>query len=230
MSHKGETLASLAWHTANNQGSELLPNLICLLHQSGAKLRSVEAVIVASGPGSFNGLRVGMSTAKGLALVLDVPLLGVGTLEAEASTFGFTGLPLRPIHKAGRDEIATALYRQHDDEWQCLEETHLTTVSAVCRKTRRKTLFCGEIPADIVTDILQYLGRKAIIATGNTPFRGSALAVLGYRRLRKGERDDLATLQPIYLRPPSITKPRARIPRLVTPDKTRAKSEWTSPD
>jgi tRNA threonylcarbamoyl adenosine modification protein YeaZ len=230
LSHKGEAQSSFAWLTASNHSRELLPNLICLLQQSGAKLNSVEAVIVARGPGSFNGLRVGISTAKGLALVLDVPLLGVDTLEAEAFTFGFTGFPLRPIHRAGRDEIATALYRQEDDEWHCLEETRLTTVRDLVHQTRRRTLFCGEIPADVMSDMLQSLGKKAIIPMGNSPFRGSALAALGYRRLSKGERDDPVTLQPLYLRPPNITKPRVRTQCSVTVSETREKDKWRSPD
>jgi len=230
LSHRGEVQSSFAWLTASNHSRELLPNLICLLQQARVKLSSVEAVIVARGPGSFNGLRVGISTAKGLALVLEVPLLGVDTLEAEAFTFGFTGFPLRPIHRAGREEIATALYRQEDDEWHCLEETRLTTVRALCRQTRRRTLFCGEIPADVMSDMLQSLGKKAIIPTGNSPFRGSALAQLGYRRLSKGERDDPMTLQPLYLRPPNITKPRVRTPCSITVSETREKDKWRSPD
>jgi tRNA threonylcarbamoyl adenosine modification protein YeaZ len=230
LSHKGEAQSSFAWLTASNHSRELLPNLISLLRQARVGLSSLEAIIVARGPGSFNGLRVGISAAKGLALVLEVPLLGVDTLEAEAFTFAFTGFPLRPIHKAGRDEIATALYRQENDEWHCLEETRLTTVRALCRRTGRRTLFCGEIPADVMSDMLQSLGKKAIIPTGNTPFRGGALAALGYRRLSKGARDDPATLQPLYLRPPNITKPRARTPRLVTVNETREKDKWKSPD
>lgn len=230
LSHRGETLALFAWHTASNHSRELLPNLNRLLQHARVKLSSIEAIIVARGPGSFNGLRVGISTAKGLALVLGVPLLGVDTLEAEAYPFGFTGLPLRPVHKAGREEIATALYRQEDDGWHCLEETHLTTVRALCRQTTRKTLFCGDIPADISNDILQNLDKKAIIPAGNTMIRGSALAVLGYRRLSEGQLDDPVTLQPVYLRPPNITKPRLKTPPSVTVSETRDKSRWKSPD
>ena len=115
LSHAGEVLASLTWRTMQNHTIELLPNLVRLLQQAKLELGSVEAIIVAKGPGSFNGLRVGISTAKGLASALNIPLLGVNTLEAEAYPFAFTGLPLRPVQKAGREEIATALYRQKGD-------------------------------------------------------------------------------------------------------------------
>ena len=214
LSHEGEILASLTWQTTQNHTIELLPNLICLLQQARLELDSIEAVIVAKGPGSFNGLRVGISTAKGLASALNIPLLGVNTLEAEAYPFAFTGLPLRPVHKAGRGEIATALYRQKDNEWQCLEVENLTTVRTLCRRIKQKTLFCGEIPADIISEIQQNLGRRAIISQSNSPSRASSLAILGWRKLSRGEQDDLATLQPLYLRPPHITRPRDKTPHL----------------
>jgi tRNA threonylcarbamoyl adenosine modification protein YeaZ len=214
LSHKDEILASLTWQTTQNHTIELLPNLVCLLQQAKVELGSIEAIIVAKGPGSFNGLRVGISTAKGLASALDIPLLGISTLEAEAYPFAFTGLPLRLIHKAGREEIATALYRQKDNEWRCLEAENLTTVKALCRRIKQKTLFCGEIPADIISEIQQNLGRRAIIPQSNSLSRASSLAILGWRKLSKGEHDDLVTLQPLYLRPPHITKPRDKTPML----------------
>ncbi len=215
LSHKGEVLASLTWQAKQNHTIELLPNLVCLLQQAKLELGSIEAIIVAKGPGSFNGLRVGLSTAKGLASALNIPLLGVNSLEAAAYPFAFTGLPLRPVQKAGREEIATALYRQKDNEWQCLEAENLTTIKTLCRRIKQKTLFCGEIPPDIISEIQQNLGKQAIISqSNNSPSRASSLAILGWRKLSRGEQDDPVTLQPLYLRPPHITKPRDKTPLL----------------
>ncbi len=214
LSRNGEVLTSLTWQTARNHTIELLPNLVCLLQQAKVELDSIEAITVAKGPGSFNGLRVGISIAKGLAFALNIPLLGVNTLEAEAYPFAFTGLPLRPIHKAGREEIATALYRQKDNEWQYLEAENLTTVKTLCRRIKQKTLFCGEIPSDIISEIQQKLGKQAIISQSNSPSRASSLAILGWRNLSRGEQDDPVTLQPLYLRLPHITKPKDKIPLL----------------
>ncbi|HXZ29699.1 MAG TPA: tRNA (adenosine(37)-N6)-threonylcarbamoyltransferase complex dimerization subunit type 1 TsaB [Dehalococcoidia bacterium] len=212
LSHKGEILSLFSWQTRQNHTIELLPNLICLLQRADVELDSVEAIVVAKGPGSFNGLRVGISTAKGLAFALNVPLLGVSTLEAEAYPFAFTGLPLRAIHNAGRQEIATALYRQRDNEWQRLEAENLATIDALLRRTRQKTLFCGEIPADIAGQIQQNLGRRAIISRNSSLCRLNSVAALGWRKLSEGEHDNLVTLQPLYLRPPHITKPKQRVP------------------
>ena len=226
LSQKGDPMASLTWRTSQNHTVELLPNLVCLLQQARVELGSIEAIIVAKGPGSFNGLRVGISTAKGLASTLNIPLLGVNTLEAEAYHFAFTGLPLRPVHKAGRDDIVTALYRQKDDAWRCLEEDNITTVSALCQRVRQKTLFCGEIPPDIANEMQQTLGKQAIISRSDGSSRGSALATLGWQRLNTGAQDDPVTLQPLYLRPPHITKPRDKVPPFVTLSKARETKKW----
>ena len=217
LSDKGQVLALLTWQTIQNHTMELTPNLVWLLRRAGVELDSVKAVIIARGPGGFNGLRVGMSVAKGLASALAVPLVGVSTLEAEAYPFAFTGMPLRPIQRAGRQEIATALYRQKDDVWQCLETENLVTVETVLRRTRQKTLFCGEVPADTRRQIRQNLGRRAIISPTDSVPRASSLATLGWQKLSKGEHSDLVTLQPLYLRPPHITKPKERIPFLSVP-------------
>ncbi len=221
LSQKGETLALLTWQTRQNHTTELLPNIACLLQQARVELGSIEAIVVAKGPGSFNGLRVGISTAKGLAFTLHIPVLGVNTLEAEAYPFAFTGLPLRAIQKAARQEIATAVYRQTEDEWQCLEVDNLAPVEALWRRTKQKTLFCGEIAAGVASQIRQNLGRRAIICQNNSLSRASSLATLAWTKLSKGQHDDVATLQPIYLRPPNITKPKERTPFLSAPTAKR---------
>jgi tRNA threonylcarbamoyl adenosine modification protein YeaZ len=230
VSHKGEMLAVLTWRTTQNHTTELLPNLVHLLRQAKVELGSMEAIIVAKGPGSFNGLRVGISTAKGLAFTLSIPLIGVNTLEAEVHPFAFTGLPLRAIQNAGRQEVATAVYHQRDDNWQCLELDNLAPIEALWRRTKQRTLFCGEIPADIARQIQQNLGRRAIICQEAAPSRGTSLATLGWRRLSKGQHDDLLTLQPIYLRSPHITKPKRRTPSLVNASKRKGTKEWKSPN
>lgn len=212
LAQEGELMASLTWQTRRNHTMELLPNMVCLLQQFGIGLNSIQAIIVARGPGSFNGLRVGVSTAKSLAFSLNIPLVGINTFEAEAHSFAFIGLPVRPIHGAGRDEIATALYRQKDSELRCLERENITTTGVLCHRTKRRTLFCGEIPPDVVTKLEQGLNSRAVISRSCTMSRASSLAILGWRKLSRGERDDHIALQPLYLRPPHITTSKKRVP------------------
>ena len=75
-----EVLAELTWHCGQNHTTQLLPQIAHLLNQTGIDLKSISGIIVARGPGSFNGLRVGISTAKGLAFSLGVPIIGISTL------------------------------------------------------------------------------------------------------------------------------------------------------
>ena len=206
LSQDGNLLAELTWRPGQNHTSELFPNIERLLQTAKSEIKSLSAVFVAIGPGSFNGLRAGISAAKGLAFSLKIPLVGISTLEAEALPFAFSGLPLCPIHDAGRGEIAAALYR-HTGRWQRLKEEYLTTVESLCAEISTKTLFCGEIPLAAVDQILTSLGENAVIPGWEQRLRRPGyIAYLGWQRLKSGEADSVATLQPIYLRQPPITQ------------------------
>ena len=164
---------------------------------------------MARGPGSFNGLRVGISAAKGLAFSLGVPLIGISTLEAAAYQHAETGLPICPVFNAGRGEIAAALYQMQDGEWRQLAAEHLTTVEGLCSQITAETVFCGEYAPAIAAELRKQLGQRAIIPPSIAMVRRAGfLAELGQKRLEAGDYDDPATLQPIYLRLPHITKPK----------------------
>jgi tRNA threonylcarbamoyl adenosine modification protein YeaZ len=211
LSHKGELISGLTWQSTYNHTVELTPNLAYLLKQAKLEPRFIEAIIVAKGPGSFNGLRVGISAAKGIALSLNIPLLGVSTLEAEAYPFIYSELPVCPILKVSRQEIASALYQRENNDWHRMEKEHLTTLQTLCTQISQETLFCGEISNDMASEIRQNLGKLAIMPQNVARLpRTVSLAALGWQRLGQGERDNLATLQPLYLKPPQITKPKER--------------------
>ena len=208
LSQEGETIAEFTWHSKQNHTTELIPNLISLLNQTQTILSSLSLIFIAKGPGSFNGLRVGMSTAKGLAFALNIPLIGISTLEIAAFPFAGTGLPLCPIHNAGRGEIVVAIYQQQGQEWRCRVAEHITTLDALIRQIREQTLFCGEIPSSVAAQLQQELGKQALIPEVTARLRrASYLATLGWRRWQKGNYDNPVTLQPLYLRQPPITQP-----------------------
>ena len=78
----GTPLGVDGWVGERRQASELMPHLLVLLARTGRELRDATAVAVGIGPGSFTGLRVSMSLAKGIALGLGIPIVGVPSLEA----------------------------------------------------------------------------------------------------------------------------------------------------
>jgi len=206
-----EVLAELTWRCGQNHTVELLSHLSHLLNRANLDLQSTSGIIVARGPGSFNGLRVGVSTAKGLAFSLGIPIVGIGTMEVEAYQHAETGLPICPIFNAGRGEIATAIYQKKHNKWCQLVTEHITTVDALCSQITTKTIFCGEFIPSIATQLSKKLRQKAIIPPSAARLRrASFLAELGLKRLKAGDYDNPATLQPIYLRRPPITKPKHR--------------------
>lgn len=206
-----EVLAELTWRCGRNHSTQLLPQLSHLLNQTGLSLQSASCIIVARGPGSYNGLRVGISTAKGLAFSLGIPIIGISTLEVEAYQHAETGWPVCPIFSAGRTEIATATYQRKGNQWCQLTAEHLTTIEALCSGITTKTVFCGESIVSIAAELRKRLKQKAMILSPAAGLRRAGfLAELGLKRLRAGDYDNLATLQPLYLRGPSITKAKHR--------------------
>ena len=204
-------LAELTWRCEQNHTRQLMPNLEHLLHQLELSPSEITGIIVARGPGSFNGLRVGISAAKGLAFSLSVPIVGISSLEAEAYQYAVTGLPVCPVFNAGRGEIATAMYQKRGREWLQLADESITTVDVLCSGVNTKTIFCGEYMPAIAPRVTELLKEKAVIPSATTSLRrGAFLAELGLKRLEAGDNDEPATLQPVYLRRPSITKARHR--------------------
>jgi len=207
----GEVLAELTWRSGQNHSTQLLANLSHLLNQAKLSLQSASCIIVAKGPGSYNGLRVGISTAKGLAFSLGIPIVGISTLEAEAYQHAETGLPICPIFNAGREEIATAMYQRKGSNWCQLTAEHITTVDTLCSEITGKTVFCGEFVPFVAARLSKLLKQKAVILSPAASLRrASFLAELGLKRFEAGDYDDPATLQPLYLRGPSITKAKHR--------------------
>jgi tRNA threonylcarbamoyladenosine biosynthesis protein TsaB len=209
LSASGVTQAEMSWTAGQNHTVELMPNIIHLLSQAKTDIGQLKAIIVAIGPGSFNGLRVGVGTAKGLSFALEIPLVGIGTLEVEAYPYAPTALPVCPLQPAGRGEIATATFQQIDGDWRRLAEERITTIDELAKQIDTTTIFCGRFPEEAATRLVELLGEKAIVYN-KTMRRAGFLAELGWRRLERGENDDIATLQPLYLRRPAISKPREK--------------------
>jgi tRNA threonylcarbamoyl adenosine modification protein YeaZ len=207
VAHEFNIVAELSWSCGQNHSVELMPRMTQLLEQSRIKFEDIDGIIVATGPGSFNGLRVGVSTAKGLAFSLNVPLVGISTLEMTAYAHSACGLPVCPIINAGRSEVATALFQQIDGQWKRLKMEHITTIPELCRETETQTVFCGELTSAAIDALTSSLGAKAVIPSLSSRLRRCGfLAELGYIRLQKEEYDNPAALQPIYLKKPPITQ------------------------
>jgi len=190
------------WESQRRHTVELLPRLVAALEQVGLGAEHLSGVAVTRGPGSFTGLRVGIAVAKGLALARGLPLVGVPTLDVVAAAQGRDRRPLCAVLQAGRGRLCVATYRWRAGGWVAREEARLTTWSALVGQTVVPTLFCGEIdPAG--ADALASLGELAVLVPAAARLRRAGfLAEVAWRRLKRGETDDPATLTPIYLQYP----------------------------
>lgn len=108
----GELLAEYTWDVGASHSVELLGRLEWLLKERGLALSQVTAVAAATGPGSFTGVRVAVTVAKALAFSLNVPLLGISTLDSLAYSQAAAAFPVCALMEAGRGEFYAAFYQQ----------------------------------------------------------------------------------------------------------------------
>lgn len=210
--YDGERLLyETTWRTGRKATAQLHPVIGQCFDLSGRGPADLGAVAVALGPGSFNGLRVGLSTAKALAYSLEVPILGLPTPDIVAYPFSAdagTGLvlPVCAILQAGRGRVVSARFQTRYGRWQQIASFRNTTLEEVCQATERATVFCGEIGAEMAAYLREQLGQRALIAsTALSARRAGYLAEMAWKRLQEEPQgDDLATLQPIYLSRPRI--------------------------
>jgi tRNA threonylcarbamoyl adenosine modification protein YeaZ len=203
-----QVIAELSWRCESNHSVELTPRIETLLAQSRSSVNELDAIFVAKGPGSFNGLRVGVSTAKGLAFSLGIPIIGISTLEYTAYHFAHCGLPVCAVQNAGREEVAAAVYQRKPRKgWTCLLAEQITTIAGLRKSLQGKTLFCGDFNEDTAAQIKKMFKTGALLPSAAAQVRRAAyLAELGQARLTAGSADNPSTLQPLYLRRPPITE------------------------
>jgi len=207
-------LAELNWHSDNGQTQELLPRLAQLLAWQGLEPAALDAVAVGLGPGSFTGLRVALSAAKGLALAHNLPLVGVPSLDATAYPHLGRAEPVCAVIQAGRGRVCWALYRADsalDDhqaasigDWSGWRTSYrLSSIAELAGHIHQPTWFSGEILPATRDALQENLGQSLRRSPASPVPRSTAvLAALGWQRLQAGQTDDLASLSPIYLREP----------------------------
>lgn len=199
------TLAELTWAAGRAQTGVVLREIDRLCQLCALQPRDLGGVAVAIGPGSFNGLRVGLSTAKGLAFALGLPLLGVPTLDATAYPHGSAGYPVRAVLLAGRARYVSALYRWHDDALRRLGTYENTDLAELGRLIVEPTLVCGELPQGQLAAWREQVPLARLPSPSLHLRRAGCLAEIAWARHRRGEADDPTTLEPVYLHGPART-------------------------
>ena len=226
-----EVHGEYTWHIDSNHSVELLPRIQRLVAECHTTLSHVDGIAVATGPGSFNGVRVALATAKTLAFVLQKPLFGISTLDSIAAQQRQITYPLCAIMEAGRSEFYAACYRAslHVTEQgnanyrlarisdygvfspadiaellqaQILEERN----ASYYKEPDSPFLLCGEISEASRKALAAHVQTQGLfLDTVQSTRHASALATLALQRWQEGKADDPLLLEPLYLRRPSIT-------------------------
>lgn len=196
--YDGESTSELTWNAGRHQTTSLTSEMMHLLALANLELRDIAAVAVAIGPGSFNGLRVGMSVAKGLCYGLGIPILGVGTLDVVAYPHAGTRSPIRAFVRAGRGRAVFADYRHRNGRWVRTSDLRNETLDALASELSERTIIVGELPANLV-ERFSSESHAILPEPALRMRRPSYLAEIGYHRWKAGEVDSLEALEPIYV-------------------------------
>ena len=180
----------------------LLPAVDRALDEARITLDGLGGIAVSIGPGSFTGLRIGLSTAKGLAYATGLPLVGVPTLEAMAWALPAARWQVCPVLDARKQEVYAALFRHEPEGLRRVTEDAALPPEDLCRLIRNPTLFLGDGADAYGALFRERLGDKMLLPPlASRGARPACVAELGRRRLLRGERDEPDSLVPRYLRP-----------------------------
>jgi tRNA threonylcarbamoyladenosine biosynthesis protein TsaB len=197
--HDGfQVKAEHIWRSDDYHTVELAPEVALMMRRAKAQPRSLTAVAVACGPGSYTGLRIGMALAKGIALAQGLPLLGVPTLGILAAEQPEAASPLLALMKAGRGQFVGGWYAWDEDGWQPREPPRNMRWEAILLALDRPACVAGELNSQERRE----LGRLKRVEVAPPSFcvrRPAVLAEIAWARLRSGDRPNPAEVVPIYL-------------------------------
>ena len=193
-------ISEIIWSSHDYHTIELTPAINEILHRAGIKIKDIELCAVASGPGSFTGLRIGMAVAKGLALANHIPMIGIPTLDIVAESQPTSlGLPLVTTLQAGRGRLAVGWYVADNGQWQLNPPIEIMDAQQLSRLIHEPTLVCGELNEEQQHTLARKYKNVILISPAHSVRRPSLLAELAWRRWQVGDVDDPATLSPTYL-------------------------------
>jgi len=174
-----------------------------VLGEARCVIGDLDGWAISLGPGSFTGLRIGVSTVKGLAFATRKPVAGISSLDVLASQISPTPYLICPVLDARKEEVYTALYRYGERDFLKRESPYeAVRPEDLVRRMEEKTIFIGDGVKTYGTFLQSHLASLALFPPFPINFpHGSFVAKLGLELLQRGVHLDLATFGPIYVRP-----------------------------
>ena len=208
LAENGNIVAELNWEVGQRHSTELLERLEWLLKLHDIQPGELTGIAVATGPGSFNGVRVAVTAAKALALAWEIPIYAHCTLDCIAWGAAFSDRTVWAILDAGRGQVYAARYRtpaHSAADWHPEDGYHVLTPAELASRFDQPTLICGEwLPVTQTT--LEHTAQDVRFASKFASRRAGWLAELALARASTGSHADPATVEPLYLRKPAITR------------------------
>lgn len=190
------TMVSNQTHTRHLMGA-----INKVIRLAGVTLMDVDGFAVGRGPGSFTGLRIGISAIKALATAVGKPVVGVSNLDALAMQATVSPFVICPLMDARKGEVYFSIYRYEQGELKNTLPVQIARPAQAIGGINERCIFVGEGAALYRETIVEMLGSNACFAaTAQNVIRASTIASMGLHRLKENDTDDIAELVPDYIR------------------------------
>ena len=194
-------MADFTFAARTDSLEKIVSNIDFVLKKANLLLEDVQGFGVGLGPGSWTGIRVGVTVAKILAYSTNKPVSGVPTLEVLAYNARNIPALICPIINAVRDTVYAAFYRTRNGTITRVSEYYVGDLQGLSKMVKEPTVFVGTGALAYSQLISQALGSSGIgiEAIEDVP-KGSTVALLAANRLKRGKSDDVLSLEPLYLK------------------------------
>lgn len=196
----------LAEYTLNievTHSERLMSTVDRVLKDTGFTLADIDGYGVSIGPGSFTGLRIGLSTIKGLAFTTGKPVAAVPTLKALAWNIPFSRYPICPLLDARKKEVYAALYRHDGTNYVQEMPDAVISLAELAGTLSGDVLFTGEGARLFAGDIQKFFGYRAHFAPLSSSVPSAAsVAEIALMMLKAGQQTVPDAIVPMYIRRP----------------------------
>lgn len=196
---EGQVVAEMSWRTASHHTVELAPAILELSQRSAVKPNDLQALAVALGPGSFTSLRIGLALAKGMALALHLPVVGIPTFDFLVRSLPPSQNPAVLLLPAGRSRYAVQWFASDGTQWTPASELQVMTAEQISDSIEGPTHIMGEMSQDDRKVIGRKWKNAMLVSPALAVRRTSLLAELAWESWKAGRVDDPISLAPIYL-------------------------------
>jgi tRNA threonylcarbamoyladenosine biosynthesis protein TsaB len=193
-------VAEINLDSSQTHSTRLLPGIDYLLKSTGLDLADVEAFAVICGPGSFTGIRIGITLVKGMAETTSKPVIPITAFEAWVTKYPTRQGVIVPMVDARRNEVYAAVFERAGEEVQQLGASMVDKPAHILSRLNPATvLFIGGGSAKY-RELILCNGHSGWNVATSDPFLGRPMARLAFQRFRQGQFTTARELQAYYLR------------------------------